>query len=181
MDRKPNRLKYYDYSAAGYYFITICTKDRLPFFGNIRENKMILDECGQIAKNCWLEITKHFPNTKTDEFVVMPNHFHGILIIDFDPELSKIFVGNRHACSLQQQQRDETQKRQHQKLPVIIGSFKSVVSKLIHRKYDKNFQWQKSYYDHIIRDELSLNKIRQYIRQNPQNWETDENNLTFVR
>jgi len=98
----------------------------------------------------------------------MPNHFHGIIIIDD-------FVWNRHACSIQ----NINENRQHQKLPVIIGSFKSAVTKLIHRKYENGFQWQKSYYDHIIRNEPSLNNIRQYIRQNPQNWETDKNNLLF--
>ena len=204
MDRKPNRKKYYDYSSSGYYFITICIKNKLFGFGEISENKMILDECGQITKKCWLEIPNHFPNAKTDEFIIMPNHFHGILIIE-NPivgngharsnENFKTFVVNRHACSqTKQEQKRERNKnknrhaivvrnrhaiivrnrhacslRQHQQLPVIIGSFKSAVTKLIHRKYDKNFQWQKSYYDHIIRDESSLNKIRDYIRQNPQN------------
>ena len=168
MNRKANRKKHYDYSSAGYYFVTNCTKDRLPFFGKIEDDKMNLNECGKIIKACWLEIPDHFPNVKTDEFVVMPNHFHGIIIIN-DP------VGNRHACSLQ----DIYKNRQHQKLPVIIGSFKSAVTKLIHRKYDNDFQWQKSYYDHIIRDESSLNNIRLYIRQNPQNWDTDKNNLLF--
>ena len=168
MNRKANRYKGYNYSSAGYYFVTICTKDRLSFFGKIEDDKMILNECGEIAEKCWLDIPKHFPNVKTDEFVVMPNHFHGIIIIDG-------FVGNRHACSLQ----NTHENRQHQKLPVIIGSFKSAVTKLIHRKYDKNFHWQKSYYDHIIHGESSLNNIRQYIRQNPQNWDTDKNNLMF--
>ena len=168
MNRKANRKKHYNYSSAGYYFVTICTKDRLSFFGKIEDCKMILNECGEIVRKCWLEIPGHFPNVKTDEFVVMPNHFHGIIIIND-------FVGNRHACSLQ----NTHENRQHQKLPVIIGSFKSAVTKLIHRKYDKNFQWQKSYYDHIIRDESSLNNIREYIRQNPLNWDTDKNNLMY--
>ena len=168
MNRKANRKKHYNYSSAGYYFVTICTKDRLSFFGKIEDGKMFLNECGEIVRKCWLEIPGHFPNVKIDEFVVMPNHFHGIIIIN-DP------VGNRHACSLQ----DIYENRQHQKLPVIIGSFKSAVTKLIHRKYDNIFQWQKSYYDHIIRDESSLNNIQSYIRQNPQNWDTDKNNLMF--
>jgi REP element-mobilizing transposase RayT len=168
MNRKPNRKKYYNYSSAGYYFVTICTKDRLSFFGKIAEDKMIMNEFGRIAEKCWIEIPIHFPNAKTDEFVVMPNHFHGIIIIN-DP------VGNRHAFSLQ----EGNENRQHQKLPVIIGSFKSAVTKLTHRNYAKDFQWQKSYYDHIIRDESSLNNIRQYIRQNPTNWDMDKNNLLF--
>jgi len=142
---------------------------------------MILNKYGEIIKECWLEIPEHFSKIKIEEFVIMPNHFHGIIVIDD-------FVGNRHACSLRNNKldivhafslRNVNVNRQHQKLPVIIGSFKSAVTKLIHRKYDNSFQWQKSYYDHIIRNESSLNNIRQYIIQNPQNWETDKNNLMF--
>ena len=156
LNRKANRYKGYNYSSPGYYFVTICTKDRLSFFGKIEDGKMILNEYGEIVKKCWLEIPEHFSRIKIEEFVIMPNHFHGIIIIDD-------FVENRHACSL----RDVNENRQHQKLPVIIGSFKSAVTKIIHRKYESSFQWQKSYYDHIIRNESSLNNIRQYIRQNP--------------
>ena len=179
MNRKANRKKHYNYSSVGYYFVTICTKDRLSFFGKIEDGKMNLNEYGEIVKKCWLEIPEHFSKIKIEEFVIMPNHFHGIIII-YD------FVGNRHACSLQNNKSDivhacslQNENRQHQKLPVIIGSFKSAVTKLIHRKYDNSFQWQKSYYDHIIRDESSLNKIREYIRQNPHNWDTDKNNPLF--
>jgi len=102
MNRKANRYKDYNYSSPGYYFVTICTKDRLSFFGKIEDGKMILNEYGEIVKACWLEIPDHFPNIRIDEFLVMPNHFHGIIIIN-DP------VGNRHACSLQ----DVNENRQH--------------------------------------------------------------------
>ncbi len=166
MNRKANRKKHYNYSSAGYYFVTICTKDRLLFFGKIEDDKMILNKSGEIVKKCWLDIPEHFSIIKIEEFVIMPNHFHGIIIIDD-------FVWNRHARSIQ----NINENRQHQKLPVIIGSFKSVITKLIHRKYENGFQWQKSYYDHIIRNEPSLNNIRQYIRQNPQNWDKVKNNL----
>ncbi len=129
---------------------------------------MILNEYCEIVKKCWLEIPEHFQNVEINEFMVMPNHLHGIIIIND-------FVGNRHACSLQ----NTHENRQYQKLPEIIGSYKSAVTKLIHRKADNSFQWQKSYYDHIIRDESSLNRIQDYIRQNPQNWDTDKNNMLF--
>ncbi len=131
----------------------------------IENNQMILNECGKIAEKCWIEIPQHIAHIKTDEFIIMPNHIHGIIIIEND------FVGNRHACSLQ------NENRQYQKLPVTVGSFKSAVSKLIHQQIQQNFQWQKSYYDHIIRDEKSLFNIREYIIKNPLNWDTDKNNL----
>ncbi len=98
---KLNREKHYNYSSAGYYFITICTKDRESFFGKIAYDKMILNECGEIALKYWLEIPEHFPNAKIGEFVVMPNHFHGIVIIEPNPVRS-----------------GENENRQHQKLPV---------------------------------------------------------------
>lgn len=82
MNRKANRKKHYNYSSAGYYFVTICTKDRLSFFGKIEDCKMNLNEYGEIVRKCWLEITEHFQNVEINEFMVMPNHFHGILIID---------------------------------------------------------------------------------------------------
>jgi len=97
------RLTNYDYNKPGFYFVTICTKDRKCYFGNIIGTRNLLSlpqlelsEVGKIAKKCWLEIPKHFPDAKLDEFTIMPNHFHGIIdIID-----SRI-VENRHTCFLQ--------------------------------------------------------------------------------
>jgi putative transposase len=78
--RKPNRLRKYDYSSSGWYFITICTQNRECLFGNIIENKMILNRCGLLIKKYWLEIPKHFINVELNEFQIMPNHIHGIII-----------------------------------------------------------------------------------------------------
>lgn len=93
--RKPNRLSHYDYSQNGYYFITICTKNREDFFGQIQHATMQLNHLGEIAQTCWLNIPNHFPNTQIDEFIIMTNHVHGIVIIQ-----NPSSVGNRHACSL---------------------------------------------------------------------------------
>jgi REP element-mobilizing transposase RayT len=82
-ERKNIRLSYWDYSSSGEYFITICCKERNSFFGEIKENEMILSEIGLISSKYWLEIPEHFPHVKLDEFVVMPNHIHGILILDY--------------------------------------------------------------------------------------------------
>ena len=90
-ERKLNRLKDYDYSQNGYYFVTICTKNREAWFGKIESDKMILNMFGEITKNFWVEIPKHFKNVSLDEFIVMPNHIHGIVII----------VGNAYMRSLQ--------------------------------------------------------------------------------
>jgi len=172
--RKPNRLKNFDYSSSGYYFVTICTKDRQEYFENIINNKMILNKYGEIVKRCWLEIPKHFNNVELDEFIVMPNHIHGIIVIrNTNQYVINPPVGNRHACSLQ----NVIYRRQNELLPNIVNLFKSSASKFIHQSGLNSFRWQKSFYDHIIRNEYSLFKIRQYIRDNPKNWGEDRNNI----
>ncbi len=108
-DRKRNRLRYFDYSQNGYYFITIYVKNKQEYFGNVKKNKMIFNKCGQIVKNCWLEIPKHFPHAILDEYIVMPNHVHGIITIDNENnqndagngnKFSDLIVGNKDFCSL---------------------------------------------------------------------------------
>ena len=94
--RKPIRLKNWDYSSPGYYFVTICTKDHQHFFGVVVDNKMQLSQIGKIAENCWQEIPHHFQHVKLDEFIFMPNHVHGILILT-DTHKG---VGTPHVVSL---------------------------------------------------------------------------------
>jgi len=116
-----------------------------------------------------LGIPEHFEDVRLDEHIIMPNHIHGIVIID-----SGELVGNRHACSL-------PKARQYQKLPVAIGSYKSAVSREINRIQNKlHFKWQKSFYDHIIRNDKSLYRIRRYIRYNPLKWEYDRENQNEI-
>ena len=166
--RKSLRLKDYDYSQNGYYFVTICTKDGKEYFGKIKDNEMILNRVGETAKKKWLEIPEHFEDVRLDEHVIMPNHVHGIVIIDSEDP-----VGNRHACSLQ--------GRQYQKLPVVIGSYKSAVTHELNQMQNKlHFKWQKSFYDHIIRNDKSLDRIRKYIRYNPLKWEYDQENQNEI-
>lgn len=141
-NRKSIRLKDFDYSQNGTYYITICTKNRENLFGDIINDKMIFNKYGKIAENVWLEIPVHFPYVVLDEYIIMPNHIHGILIVDVGNR--QMSVRNRHACSLHQPQ--------YKTIPVIIGSFKSAASKLIHNEGFHDFKWQRSYYDHVIRD-----------------------------
>jgi len=154
--RKPNRYKYYNYSQSGLYFVTICVFDKEPVFGDIIDERVILSQFGVIAENCWKDVPVHFPDSQIDEFIIMPNHVHGIIIINnFDNS-----VGHRHACALQ------NCDRKHERLPVIIGAYKSSVSKHIHESGYNEFKWQRSYYDRIIRNENELNEIRRYIKYN---------------
>ncbi|MCH8872047.1 transposase, partial [candidate division KSB1 bacterium] len=151
------------------YFVTICTKNREEYFGQISGDEMILNECGKIARQNWLEIPDHFEDVKLDEHVILPNHIHGIVIIDSGDEP----VGNRHSCSLQE--------RQYQKLPVVIGSYKSAVTREINQIQNKfHFKWQKSFYDHIIRNDRSLDKIRHYIHYKHLKWEYDQENQNQI-
>ena len=163
--RKANRLQDYDYSQNGFYFVTICAKNRKEYFGEIKNEEMVLNDCGEIANQLWLEIPNHFEDVKLDEHIIMPNHVHGIIISDKDD------VGNRHACSLQ--------GRQYQKLPVVIGSSKSAVTRKIHQIHNE-FNWQKSFYDHIIRNDKSLHRIRKYIHYNALKWEYNQENKNEI-
>jgi putative transposase len=166
-ERKLNRMRGYDYTEPGYYFVTICTYHRVERFGSIRNGQMILNEQGKIADACWRDLPNHYRHIRLDEFVIMPNHVHGIIII--------MPVGNRHACSLRGRG-PQCNGRQYETLPIVIGSFKSAVKRLIRQAGFRYFHWQKSFHDHIIRNEMSLNKIRQYIIDNPSQWDADENN-----
>jgi len=166
--RQSLRLREYDYSQPGYYFVTVCVYEHVELFGKINNNEMILNEYGKIAEKIWLEIPQHFENIQLDEYVIMPNHVHGIIIIGDNDNHD---VGHRHACALQHT------KRQYQKLPTVVGSYKSAVTKFINMHGDKiYFGWQKSFYDHVIRDEIALRKIREYIINNPAMWDSDEEN-----
>lgn len=155
--RKQLRLKNYDYSQNGMYFVTICTYNKKCFFGKIIDNKMKLNVVGKIVKDVLLNISKHQKNVRLNEFVIMPNHIHCIIEI----------VVDGHARPLQ--------KRSAQTLPIVINGFKSATTKQINEKFGKNnFKWQRSYYDHIIRKEESLQKIKEYIMINSREWEKDE-------
>ncbi len=160
--RKRTRLENHNYSHPGAYFVTICTESHIDYFGEVFKNGIHLSSLGKIAHKFWLEIPEHNNYIELDKFTVMPNHLHGIIIIQ-----ASMHVGNRHACSLQK-------RRQNQKLPSIIGSLKSAITREIRNTHPtENFAWQKSHHDRIIRSETELRKIRNYIAYNPANWEND--------
>jgi putative transposase len=173
-ERKTIRLQNWDYSSEGIYYITICCLDRKSFFGEVRDHAMILSEIGSTASQYWLEIPNHFPHVKLDEFVVMPNHLHGLLILDYS------FVGTRHGVVLLQSDKNTYQKVSQFSKPkknsvsVIINQYKSSVKRWCNRNGYKYFQWQARFYDQIVRDEISIENIREYVYNNPKNWDTDD-------
>lgn len=164
------RLQSWDYGWVGEYFITICTKDRLHHFGKIVNGEMILSNIGVIANLMWYEIRNHQKNVELGEFIVMPNHVHGILILNNINPLPAVQTG--HALSLAPGQQ-RFQNRGKNTVSSIIGSYKSAVTKHCNR-LGFDFGWQTRFYDHIIRDERSFQNISNYIINNPMNLEKDK-------
>jgi len=168
------RLPEYDYFQIGYYYITICTENKTNYFGKIENDIMFLNEIGEIANKYWLEIPEHYPNVKLDEYIIMPNHIHGIIFIknNVSENNSGASVETQNIVSLQNQN-----KFQHI-IPGSIGSiirgFKIGVTKWVRQNTKIDTIWQRNYYDHIIRNEKSLYKIRHYIKYNPLNWKHDD-------
>ena len=170
-NRKRIRLKDYDYSKPGNYFVTINTKDDILQLSSIKKERIELSEAGKIVDNAWIELPKHYTNCELDEYIIMPDHFHGIIKLN---ECREMFV----TISA----KNEKTNRTNHGLPEIIRGFKTFSSKAINEKIkpDQKFRWQKSYHDRIIRNEYELNNVRKYILENPINWEYDKNNPSNV-
>jgi REP element-mobilizing transposase RayT len=155
------RLQEYDYSSPGAYFITVCTINREYYFGEIADGKMILNNFGKIVLDCWHDLPNHYANIILDEFVIMPNHIHGIICIN------NVETGLKPVS---------TTKTNHG-LSEFVRALKTFSSRRINtnRKTSGYPLWQSRFHEHIIRNEPELHKIREYIINNPLNWETDEN------
>lgn len=180
------RLKGWDYSSNGGYFITICVHNRECVFGNIENRKMIMSDLGKIAEKYWREIPHHFPFVKLDTYVVMPNHIHGIIFIEKNTNHEKSVVESTESVETQDLASLQSNKKngsecnfgpQSKNIASIIRGFKIGV-----KKYAVNnnipFKWQPRFYDHIIRDDNDLNRIRKYLTDNPLNWKNGENSLS---
>ncbi len=170
------RLKNWDYGWDGAYFVTICTRDRIHYFGKITNGKMELSGIGRLAEKYWLKIPDHFPFVKLDAFVIMPNHVHGIIIIDKpnDGENTVLVETPKLGVSTSTYANNDTniKKWKPGNLGVIINQYKRICT--IHaRKINLVFSWQPRFYDHIIRNNRSFHKIATYIRNNPMKWQDD--------
>lgn len=182
--RRSIRLPTYDYSQGGWYFVTICTQNFRCDFGNIVNAEMELSSIGQMVDQEWQGLKNRFFSIDLGEYIIMPNHLHGIVVIKDDSN----FVG---AGLVPAHGQGDHKGRPYNKCPVflgdIIGAFKSITThECIYGiktknwpRFDKRF-WQRNYYEHIIRNEESLDKIREYILKNPENWEYDRNNLINI-
>jgi len=172
--RKSVRLKSFDYSTAGAYFLTVCTRDRKPMLGDIRNGETVANDVGALIVRCWEEIPAHFPDAVCDQFALMPNHLHGILFLfsgDDDP-----VVQARHALPLHMA--EAFGKPVAASIPTIIRSFKAAATREA-RNLTGQPQlrlWHRGYHEHVIRDGADLDAIRRYIVENPAKWESDEEN-----
>lgn len=171
-NRRSIRLKDYDYSQPGAYFLTICTQNKLSLFGHIIDSEMRLNDAGRMVARWWGKLNCKFPNIQTDTFIIMPNHIHGIIIIRSEPVGADLCV-----CP--------NNKGAHMGAPLqkIVQWFKTMTTNeyIAHVKNDSwapfpGRLWQRNYYEHIIRNQESLNRIRQYITENPARWAVDREN-----
>ena len=168
--RRSIRLQGYDYSQTGIYFVTICTHKRQCLFGEIRDRKMILNQIGKVVTQECLKSAEIRQEVILDEWIIMPNHLHGIVAID----KKENFKGVDHfkGASLAPLQEN---RRKPKSLSSFIGGFKSSVTKRIKTicEHSNPVIWQRNYYEIIVRDEKQLNQIRQYMINNPQTWDED--------
>lgn len=184
--KKSYRKKEHDYSLNGAYFITICTKDRKNYFGKIENYKMQLSKIGKIAMQYWLEIPKRFNNVRLDNWVIMPNHMHGIIILKNKNQMA--FQNNNLPCgnAPRRVQHDRinyknTPRRvltglsplKPNSISSIINHFKGNVKKDCNKNGLKYFSWQSRFHDRIIRDQEEFYNVQQYIFYNPLNWNKD--------
>lgn len=176
-DIKPHksiRLKGYDYSRAGAYFVTICTHNKECLFGSVMDENMVLNDFGRMVDVEWLKTAEIRKNVVLDGYVIMPNHFHGIFLITENDGGKARLATTGYNVSIKM----EFGKPKPGSLPVIVGSFKSAVTRQINlvRGTPGKEAWQRNYYEHIIRNPDELNRIREYIINNPLKWHLDRDN-----
>ena len=182
--RRSVRLRGFDYAFRGFFFVTICTHNKKPTLGKIMNYKSQLSDIGKIVEKCWREIPEHFPKVYLDEWIIMPNHIHGIIVIKFP--LGHDASSRATACraptpveplSIQHESKLEGFGRPVKaSLPTIVRSFKSAATKNVREWFGLKVLpvWQRNYFEHVIRNEESFNRIRNYIWENPIHWNTDE-------
>jgi REP element-mobilizing transposase RayT len=177
--RRSIRLRGHDYSQPGAYFVTICTNGGKCLFGEILNGNMRLNDAGQIVRQCWCNIPVHFPHIELDGFVIMPNHIHGILIIQDTASVGREnFSAPSSAQTPLHQAKGlpQTGRRQpgtSKTIGSVVRGFKVGVTKWIRQNTAIHLVWQRNYWEHIIRNEPEFNRIREYIQKNPAQWHMD--------
>jgi len=200
-DRKHIRLRNFDYASDGWYFVTICTHEREFYFGKIENKIMYLSDIGMQAESLWNEIPQHFPMAELGEFVVMPNHIHGIIGIDNNKKCNDVDFRRDVACNvptisppnaymdvacniptISPSGDDAKIKNEYMAsispkpgtLSAMIRSYKSAVTKWCNDNHISNFAWQSRFHDHVIRNQEEFDRIEYYILNNVANWNSDK-------
>ena len=171
---KSIRLKGYDYSRAGAYFVTICTHNKECLFCDVVNGNLALNDFGRMVDSEWLKTTEIRKNVILDKYIVMPNHFHGIVLITENDSGKARLATTKYNVSIKM----EFGKPKPGSLPVIVGAFKSAVARQINliRNTPGNEIWQHNYYERVVRNPDELHRIREYILANPLRWQTDKEN-----
>lgn len=175
--RRSIRLKGYDYTQSGAYFVTICTQNRDCLFGMVADGDMRLNELGRIVEWTWDDLPNHMDNVQLDAFVVMPNHVHGIVVIKSADTPIAVGAGSVGAGSEPAPTTTAVTRRIHA-LSEIVRQFKTFSAHRINQMRGTQGVpvWQRNYYEHVIRNEESLNRIRCYIAENALRWAFDREN-----
>jgi len=173
-NRRSIRLRGYDYAQSAHYFVTICTHDRQNLLGEIFEGRLHPSQLGLIAQECYVQIPRHFPRVMLDTYVVMPNHIHGIVII---AQPNKGAAKRGAACCA------PTDSISPGSLGAIVRSFKAATTRRANllRGCPRKRLWQRNYYEHIVRHGKALEKLREYICANPENWTRDPENPSVAK
>jgi len=172
------RLPEYDYSQEGWYYVTLCVLGNKCLFGKFTDGQIQLYQYGRIVDDCWKWLAQQYDYVRLDEYVVMPNHLHGIIVINRGDTLRK-----RIHCRGGSRTAPTGNVSRYKPLSRLVGAFKTVSTKQVNiiRNIPGRKLWQRNYYEHIIRNEEELSHIRQYITENPVNWRTDEENPDVKR
>lgn len=175
--RKRTRKPDIDYSRPGFYFVTICTKEKEEILGKVVGESMEPNDYGRIVRECWLALPDHYRCCQLHEFIIMPNHVHGIIEIAAG---FNVGAGFKPARTLNPEELKPARSlsSDHVSLSEIIRGFKTFSARAINQKYPNSlFQWQRSFHDRVIRDNGELTAIGRYIVENPRHWSEDEENL----
>lgn len=176
--RRNMRLPHYDYTQAGCYFITSCAVNRQCLFGEVIDNEMRLNDFGTALECFWEDLPEHFPSVRTDAFIVMPNHIHGVLFLSNPRRGEVASLRRRRSDGEFAGQGYRASPMQSPSLGQVMAYYKYRTTKLINtfRKTAGQKIWQRGYYEHIVRNEDDLQRIRTYIENNPLQWAIDKEN-----
>jgi REP element-mobilizing transposase RayT len=175
--RRSIRLQGYDYFQVGAYYITVCTRNRECLFGNVVDGQMQLNEAGKIIQSVWDELPHSYEGVALNAFIIMPNHVHGV--IEICAPVGAIHESPLSSIGKSRATVERVFDRRRMLLAKLVGRFKMVTAKQINALRGSSGEplWQRNYYEHVIRDDRSLNRIRQYIADNPVQWGFDRENL----